>query len=111
MVRPNQLTDFRDDLVHRLVRFAAIHFSLEPMPEPLNRIVRRALRGEMLKFQPCRFGYKRLPFLAFMNAAIIQNEHQQLIRKTRMQLMQEGHKGSGITPGSLLPIHPLTLKL
>jgi hypothetical protein len=28
-----------------------------------------------------------------------------------MQLMQEGHKGSGITPGSLLPIHPLTLKL
>jgi hypothetical protein len=46
-----------------------------------------------------------------MNAAIIQNEHQQLIRKTRMQLMQEGNKGSGITPGSLFPIHPLTLKI
>jgi hypothetical protein len=46
-----------------------------------------------------------------MNAAIIQNEHQQLIRKTRMQLMQEGHKGSGITPGSPFPINPLTLKL
>ena len=66
MVRPNQLTDFRDDLVHRLVRFAAIHFSLEPMPEPLNRIVLRAVRDEMLKFQPCRFGYKRLHFLAFI---------------------------------------------
>ena len=46
-----------------------------------------------------------------MDAAIIQNKHQQLVWKTLMQLMQEGDKGSSITSRCLFPIHPLTLKV
>ena len=47
---PDQLADFRDDLVYRFVRFATIDFSLEPMPEPLDRIILRAVRRKRLEF-------------------------------------------------------------
>ena len=53
---PDELADCRDDLIHRVVRFVTIHFALEPMPEPLNRIVLGAIWCEVLKFQPWRFG-------------------------------------------------------
>jgi hypothetical protein len=72
---PDHFADFRDDLVHGFVRFATIDFSLEPKPEPLDRIVLRALRRKWLEFQPWRFGYKRLHFLAPMHTTVIQNKH------------------------------------
>ena len=108
---PDQLTDFRDHLVHRLVRFTTIDFPLEPMPKPFDGIILRAVRRQMLELQPPHFGHKRLHFLALMDAAIIQNQHQQLIRKTLMELMEEGDKSAGIAPGRLFPINPLTLKV
>jgi hypothetical protein len=68
---PDQLADFHNDLVHGFVRFATIDFSLEPKPEPLDRIVLRAVRRKRLEFQPGCFGYKCLHFLASMDTAII----------------------------------------
>jgi hypothetical protein len=50
MIVPDQLADFRDDLVYRFVRLATIDFSLEPMPDPLDRIILRALRRKRLEF-------------------------------------------------------------
>ena len=38
----------RDDLIYRLVGFVAIDLSLEPMPEPLDRIIFWTIRSEML---------------------------------------------------------------
>ena len=108
---PDQLADFRDDLVHGFVRFATIDFSLEPKPKPLDRIVLGAVKRKWLEFQPWRFSYKCLHFLAPVDAAIIQNQHQQLIRKTLVQLMQESDKRTGIATRGLFPIHPLTMKV
>ena len=50
MIVPDQLADFRDDLVYRFVRFATIDFALEPMPEPLDRIILRAVRRKRVEF-------------------------------------------------------------
>ena len=52
-----------------------------------------------------------LHFFALMDAAIIEYEHQQLVRKILMELMQKGNEGPSITLGRLLPINPLTLKV
>ena len=48
----DQLTDFRDDFVHHLVRLATLYVALEPMPESCNRMVLRAIRREVFEFQP-----------------------------------------------------------
>jgi hypothetical protein len=46
---PDQLADFCNDLVHGFVRFAAIDFPLEPMPESLDRMVLGAVRRKRLE--------------------------------------------------------------
>ena len=90
---PDQLADFRYHIIHRLERFAAIDFPLEPMPKPFDWIVLWAIRREMFQCQPRCFGEKSLHFFARVDAAIIQNQHQDLLWKTLRQLMEKGNEG------------------
>jgi hypothetical protein len=46
-----------------------------------------------------------------MDTTISQYEHQNLVRKILMELMQEGDEGAGMALGRLLPVNPLTLKV
>ena len=68
---PDELTDSRDDLIHSLVRFATVDFSLEPLPEPFDGIVLWTVWRQMFLDSPRGLGDKLLHFLALMNTAIV----------------------------------------
>lgn len=111
MIVPDQLADFRDDFVHGFVRVAPRDFAREPLPEPFERIVLRAVRGKRLECPPWHVRDKRRHCLAPMDAAILQDPHQELSGTVLMQLMEQGDTGPRIPLGRLLPIHPWTLKV
>jgi len=104
---PNQLMNPRHHGLNCGKGTSAIDFRFEPLPEALNWMVVRRVRGEMFKHHPVMLLEELFDYSAGVNRGMIENEHQERLRKTLVQLMSKRHEHFRDAALGSFPIKPL----
>jgi len=103
MIMPDELTHRAEDGVNRVKGCCPIDFRFEPPPEAFNRIILWGIRRSVFEGDPVVLREKAFDRTTLVHRGIIQDQEQQGLRKSLMELLQKRQKACRCAAGGPLP--------
>ncbi len=107
IVMPDELTDLPEHVLKRVEGCRTIDLGFEPLPEALNRLVRRGIRLQVLQFNPRVLLGKVFDCATCVNLGIVEDHEEQCLGKPLVELVEEGQERLGRPPLGPFPIAAL----
>lgn len=107
MVMPDQFSDTLNNLIDRPIGPSPIESFFKPFPESFNRIVFGRIGRQPEKDDPAVLFEKVVDAFTGMDAAVIDDEHDQGVGKDLMELVEKGDKGAGRPLSRSFPVEAL----
>jgi hypothetical protein len=107
MVMPEELPDLPEHVLNGVEGGRPIDLGFEPLPEALDRIVRRGIRLQVWQFNPRVLLEKVFDRSTFVNLGIVEDHEAQRFGKPLVELVEEGQERLGRAPLGPFPITAL----